>query len=57
MVAPCPQLQPDALAALLCWHWCSGWSPGLWPSYGALHDVEDWSMTIELMMHIRRELS
>lgn len=57
MVAPCPRLEPAALAALLCWHWCGGWNPALWPAYAALHDVEDWTMTIDLMAHIRREVA
>jgi len=33
--------------------WSGGWSPERWASFGALHDVPDWALLIELMQVIR----
>lgn len=53
MAAPPTQLCLPAMAAVHCWRWCKGWTPERWPAYAALHDVEDWTMTTELMEHLR----
>lgn len=53
MAAPAPVLGLDAMAAVHCWRWCKGWTPERWPAYAALHDVSDWSLTSELMEHLR----
>ena len=36
-----------------CFTWCGGWQPLAWPMYAALHDVPDWHLLIDLMLHIR----
>lgn len=56
MVAPAPDLEPDALAASHCWQWCAGWAPHLWPAYAALHAVDDWALLIDLQQVIRDHL-
>jgi hypothetical protein len=45
----------DALAeqARHCWHFCGGWAPQSWLVYGALFEVADWHLLIELMQEIR----
>ena len=53
MAAPAPVLCFEATAAVHCWRWCKGWTPERWPAYAALHEVEDWQMTAELMEHLR----
>lgn len=37
------------MAAMHCWGWCRGWQPQLWLHYSALHEVDDWSLLIELL--------
>lgn len=41
------------MAAVHCWRWCDGWRPERWPAYDALHDVEDWQMTLDLMQTMK----
>ena len=48
-----PAMCGSALAAVHCWRWCKGWMPERWPVYAALHDVEDWAMTVDLLEHLR----
>lgn len=54
-IAEAPEMTPTAAQAQHCWAWCVGWAPERWPIYAALHEVEDWSLLVELMAHIRRE--
>lgn len=56
MVAPCPPLTPDALLASHCWTWSGGWAPERWVSFGAMHEVPDWALLIELMQVIRNQV-
>lgn len=35
------------------WVFCAGWMPERWALYGALHEVADWAMLIELMAELR----
>lgn len=53
IAAPAPSLCMASMTAAHCWRWCKGWAPERWPAYAALHDVEDWGMTSELMEHLR----
>ncbi len=53
MAAAAPVLCFEAMAAVHCWRWCKGWTPERWPAYAALHDVEDWAMTVDLLEHLR----
>ena len=53
MAAPAPTMSMEAMDAVHCWRWCKGWQPERWPAYDALHDVGDWSLTAELMEHMR----
>jgi hypothetical protein len=50
---PPPLLSPEAEQARHCWHFCGGWRPDLWTTYGALFDVTDWHQLIELMQELR----
>lgn len=47
-------MEPLAAQAQHCWQFCGGWMPERWPLYALLHDVEDWSLLVELMAHIRK---
>lgn len=54
LVAEAPMLFGAALVAQDCWNFCGGWRPTSWPLYEAISPVEDWPLTIELMLFIRR---
>lgn len=56
-MAPPPELLPDAAEALHCWHWCEGWNPDRLPLYAALYPVADWSVVLDLLQHIRAQVS
>jgi len=56
MVAAAPQLCADAEQARHAWQFCGGWRPLLWPTYGALHQVEDWHLLIDLMAEIKNHV-
>jgi hypothetical protein len=47
-------MEPLAAQAQHCWQFCGGWMPERWPFYALLHDVEDWTLLVELMAHIRK---
>ena len=49
-----PVLCEWAEQARHCWEFCAGWAPERWQVYGALFDVKDWHLLIELMQEIRR---
>jgi hypothetical protein len=53
LVAPPPELDEWAMAARHCWQFCGGWHPERWTVYGALYEVTDWHLLIELMQEIR----
>jgi len=53
MQAPPPVLCEMAEQARHCWAFCGGWEPQRWTVYGALFDVTDWHLLIELMQEIR----
>jgi hypothetical protein len=51
-----PDLCPASQEAWLCWQFCGGWAPQTWPVYLALYGSADWSMVVELMQEIRRNV-
>ena len=53
LAAPPPALCQAATGAVHCWRWCKGWMPERWAAYAALHEVEDWAMTMDLLEHLR----
>lgn len=57
LLGPLPDLSAQAELALECWHWCDGWAPERWPSFGAFHAVRDWSALSDLQLTIRHELA
>jgi hypothetical protein len=50
---PPPVLCEAASQAIHCWQFCAGWAPERWVVYGALFEVTDWHLLIELMQEIK----
>lgn len=49
-------LLPDALRAMHCWNFCRGGRLELLPLYDAVHGIEDWELTTELLAVIEDKL-
>jgi hypothetical protein len=49
-------LLPDALRAMHCWNFCRGGRLELLPLYHAVHGIEDWELTTELLAVIEDKL-
>lgn len=42
----------DAACALHAWRFCGGWNVDRLILYDAMHSVDDWDMTVELLMRL-----
>lgn len=56
MAAPAPDMCDLATQALHCWHFCNGWAPERWATYGALYPVPDWHQLIDSMAIIKGQI-